>query len=48
MLRLLCGRGLLVRSLLQAQAASTTFTNVYAGLVSVVNTKVGYAYLITI
>jgi pre-mRNA-splicing factor CWC22 len=33
------GRGLLVRSLLQAQSASPTFTHVYAALVAVVNTK---------
>lgn len=33
------GRGLLTRSLVQAQAASPTFTNVYAALVSVINSK---------
>lgn len=33
------GRGLLCRSLIQAQAASPTFTNVYAALVAVVNSK---------
>ena len=33
-------RGLLVRSLLQAQSASPTFTHVYAALVAVLNTKV--------
>lgn len=32
-------RGLLCRSLMQAQAASPTFTNVYAALVSVINCK---------
>lgn len=34
------GRGLLSRSIIQAQAASPTFTHVYAGLVSVLNSKV--------
>nr|CAD7430048.1 unnamed protein product [Timema monikensis] len=34
------GRGLLCRSIIQAQAASPTFTNVYAALVAVINTKV--------
>jgi pre-mRNA-splicing factor CWC22 len=33
------GRGLLVRSVVQAQAASPTFTHVYAALVAVINTK---------
>lgn len=33
------GRGLLSRSLIQAQAASPTFTNVYAALVAVINSK---------
>lgn len=33
------GRGLLCRSLMQAQSASPTFTNVYAALVAIVNTK---------
>lgn len=33
------GRGLLCRSLIQAQAASPTFTNVYAALVAVINSK---------
>lgn len=33
------GRGLLVRSIMQAQTASQTFTHVYASLVSVINTK---------
>lgn len=33
------GRGLLCRSIIQAQAASPTFTHVYAGLVSVINSK---------
>jgi pre-mRNA-splicing factor CWC22 len=33
------GRGLLVRSLMQAQAASPTFTHVYAALVAIINTK---------
>ncbi|RZF38015.1 hypothetical protein LSTR_LSTR006414 [Laodelphax striatellus] len=33
------GRGLLCRSIIQAQAASPTFTNVYAALVSVINSK---------
>ncbi|XP_047545025.1 pre-mRNA-splicing factor CWC22 homolog [Vanessa atalanta] len=33
------GRGLLSRSVIQAQAASPTFTNVYAALVSAVNSR---------
>ncbi|XP_075213065.1 pre-mRNA-splicing factor nucampholin [Lycorma delicatula] len=33
------GRGLLCRSIVQAQAASPTFTNVYAALVAVINSK---------
>lgn len=33
------GRGLLCRSLIQAQAASPTFTNVYSALVAVINSK---------
>lgn len=33
------GRGVLARSLVQAQAASPTFTHVYAALVSIINTK---------
>ena len=33
------GRGLLSRSILQAQGASPTFTNVYAALVAIINTK---------
>lgn len=33
------GRGLLCKSLIQAQAASPTFTNVYTALVAVVNSK---------
>nr|CAD7401962.1 unnamed protein product [Timema poppensis] len=33
------GRGLLCRSIIQAQAASPTFTHVYAALVAVINTK---------
>lgn len=33
------GRGLLCKSIIQAQAASPTFTNVYAALVSVINSK---------
>lgn len=37
---LIRGRGLLCRSIIQAQAASPTFTNVYAALVSVINSKV--------
>lgn len=32
-------RGLLCRSVIQAQAASPTFTHVYAALVAVINTK---------
>ncbi|XP_013385068.1 pre-mRNA-splicing factor CWC22 homolog [Lingula anatina] len=33
------GRGLLTRSMIQAQAASPTFTHVYAALVAIINTK---------
>ena len=33
-------RGLMARSIIQAQAASPTFTHVYAALVAIVNTKV--------
>lgn len=33
------GRGLLCRSIIQAQAASVTFTSVYAALVAVINSK---------
>lgn len=33
------GRGLLCKSLIQAQAASPTFTNVYAALLAVINSK---------
>lgn len=33
-------RGLVARSVIQAQTASPTFTHVYAALVAVVNTKV--------
>ena len=33
------GRGLLARSVIQAQAASPVFTHVYAALVAVINTK---------
>ncbi len=33
------GRGLLARSIIQAQSASPIFTHVYAGLVSIINTK---------
>lgn len=33
------GRGLLCRSVIQAQAASPTFTNVYAALVAAVNSR---------
>jgi len=36
---ILRGRGLLSRSILQAQGASPTFTNVYAALVAIINTK---------
>uniref|UniRef100_A0A2H8TTB6 Striatin-3 n=1 Tax=Melanaphis sacchari TaxID=742174 RepID=A0A2H8TTB6_9HEMI len=33
------GRGLLCRSIMQAQLASTTYTHVYAALVAIINTK---------
>lgn len=32
-------RGVMARSIIQAQAASPTFTHVYASLVSIINTK---------
>ena len=35
-------RGLLARSIMQAQAASPTFTHVYAALVAIINTKVSF------
>jgi pre-mRNA-splicing factor CWC22 len=35
------GRGLLCRAIIQAQAASPTFTHVYSALVAVINSKVG-------
>ena len=34
------GRGLLTRSIIQVQAASPTFTHVYAALAAVINSKV--------
>lgn len=34
------GRGLLARSIIQAQTASPTFTNVYAALTAIINSKV--------
>lgn len=34
------GRGLLSRSIIQAQSASPTFTSVYAALTAVINSKV--------
>ena len=37
---LIRGRGLLTRSILQAQSASPTFTHVYAALVAIINAKV--------
>lgn len=39
------GRGLLSRSIIQAQAASPTFTHVYAALVALINSKVCYMYI---
>lgn len=36
------GRGLLSRSIIQAQSASPTFTSVYAALTSVINSKVNF------
>lgn len=36
------GRGLLTRSIIQAQAASPTFTHVYAALAAVINSKVQF------
>lgn len=38
------GRGLLSRSIIQAQSASPTFTSVYAALTSVINSKVIFSY----
>lgn len=37
---LIRGRGLITRSILQAQSASPTFTHVYAALVAIINAKV--------
>lgn len=39
-------RGLLARSIITAQAASPTFTHVYAALVAIINTKVSIEYSI--
>lgn len=39
------GRGLLCKSLLQAQAASLKFTNIYAALIATVNSKVKHFIL---
>jgi len=39
-------RGLLARCVMQAQAASPTFTHVYAALVAVINTKVSFALIV--
>ena len=39
-------RGLLSRSIMQAQAASPTFTHVYAALVAVINTKVSFQLVV--
>lgn len=36
---LLRGRGLLVKAIIKAQAASPTFTHVYAALIAAINTK---------
>ncbi|OUM69236.1 hypothetical protein PIROE2DRAFT_23806, partial [Piromyces sp. E2] len=36
---LIRGRGLLCRSVMKAQVASSTFTNVYAAMIAVINTK---------
>jgi len=33
------GKGLLAKSIMKAQSASTNFTNVFAALVSILNTK---------
>lgn len=38
-LNIIRGRGLLARAVIQAQAASPTFTHVYAGLVAVINSR---------
>ena len=35
-----CCRGVLCQSIMRAQAASPTFTHVYAALVAILNTKV--------
>jgi len=39
-------RGLLSRSIMQAQAASPTFTHVFAALVAIINTKVSFLLII--
>ena len=36
---LIRGRGLFANSIIKAQAASSNFTNVYAALIAIVNTK---------
>ena len=36
---LIRGRGLLCRSIMQAQSSSSTYTNVFAALVAIINTK---------
>ena len=36
---LIAGRGLLCRSIMKAQLASSNFSHVYAALISVINTK---------
>ena len=40
------GRGLLSRSIIQAQTASPTFTHVYAALASIINSKVIFDFVI--
>ena len=39
-----CCRGVLCQSIIRAQAASPTFTHVYAALVAILNTKVQYIH----
>lgn len=44
-LNLVRGCGLLCRSIIQAQAASPTFTRVFAALISVINSRVRFCFL---
>ena len=45
-LQLFIFRGLLAQSIIRAQVASPTFSNVYAALVAIINTKVTWRFVI--